>query len=96
MEAAILAEADHPDSGGIDSAAHQAESLLDTSWERVTGEIEKPEGVRIGADLSIVSVGTASRSGERALRVPLVLGDADGNTAKVALTIQLDPLMDED
>jgi hypothetical protein len=96
MEAAILAEADHPNFGDIDSAAHQAESLLDTSWERVTGEIEKPEGVRVGADLSIVSVGIASRSGERAVRVPLVLGDAEGNTASVALTIQLDPLMDED
>ena len=34
--------------------------------------------------------------GERAVRVPLVLGDAEGNTSRVALTIQLDPLMDED
>jgi signal recognition particle receptor subunit beta len=96
MEAAILAEADCPDFEGIDTAARQAESLLDTRWERVAGEIEKPEGLRIGADLSIVSVGKATQSGERALRVPLVLGDADGRTARVALTIQLDPLMDED
>jgi hypothetical protein len=96
MEAAILEEAENPDFAEIDSAARQAESLLDTSWEHVTSEIEKSDGLRIGTDLSIVSVGEASRSGERAVRVPLVLGDADGNTARVALTIQLDPLMDED
>jgi len=96
MEAAILEEADNPDFAEIDSAARQAESLLDTSWAHVTGEIEKSQGVRIGTDLSIVSVGEASRSGERAVRVPIVLGDRDGNTARMALTIQLDPLMDED
>ena len=93
---AILAAAENPDFPEIDSTARQAESLLDTSWEHVTSEIEKSDGLRIGTDLSIVSVGEASRSGERAVRVPLVLGDADGNTARVALTIQLDPLMDED
>jgi signal recognition particle receptor subunit beta len=96
MEAAILEEADNPDFAEVDSTARQAESLLDTSWAHVTSEIEKSDGVRIGADLSIVSVGEAARSGERSVRVPLVLGDADGNTARIALTIQLDPLMDED
>ena len=55
-------------------------SLLDTGWAHVTSEIEKSDGVRIGADLSIVSVGEAARSGERSVRVPLVLGDADGET----------------
>ena len=96
MEAAILEEAENPDFADIDSAALQAEKLLDTTWAQVSSEIEKSDGVRIGTDLSIVAVGEASRSGERAVRVPLVLGDADGNTARVALTIQLDPPMDED
>ena len=76
MEAAILEEAEHPELADIDSAARQAESLLDTTWERVTEEFEKSDGVRIGTDLSIVSVGEATRSGERAVRVPLVLGDS--------------------
>ena len=49
----------------------------------------------MGPDLSIVSVGQATRSGERSVRVPLVLGDGDGNTSTLVLTIQLDPLMDE-
>jgi signal recognition particle receptor subunit beta len=96
MEAAILEEGENPDFADIDATARQAENLLDTSWAHASSEIEKSDGVRIGTDLSIISVGEASRSGERAVRVPLVLGDAEGNTARVALTIQLDPLMDED
>jgi signal recognition particle receptor subunit beta len=96
MQEAILREAEHPERGAIDEAAHRAETLLDTSWEQVAGEIERSAGIRMGPDLSIVSVGRATRSGERAVRVPLVLGDDDGNTSTLVLTIQLDPLMDED
>jgi signal recognition particle receptor subunit beta len=96
MEDAILREPEHPERGSIDEAAQQAETLLDTSWEQVAGEIERSAGVRVGPDLSIVSVGQATRSGERAVRVPLVLGDGEGNTSTLVLTIQLDPLMDED
>jgi signal recognition particle receptor subunit beta len=96
MEDAILREAEHPESGAIDAAAHRAETLLDTPWEQVAGEIGRSAGIRVGPDLSIVSVGQATRSGERAVRVPLVLGDGDGNTSTLMLTIQLDPLMDED
>ena len=95
MEDAILREPEHPERGAIDEAAHRAETLLDTSWEQVAGEIERSAGIRVGPDLSIVSVGQATRSGERAVRVPLVLGDGEGNTSTLVLTIQLDPLMDE-
>jgi hypothetical protein len=96
MEDAILREPEHPERGAIDETAHRAETLLNTSWEQVAGEIERSAGIRVGPDLSIVSVGQATRSGERAVRVPLVLGDGDGNTSTLVLTIQLDPLMDED
>jgi len=96
MEAAILEEAEDPERGAVNEAARRAESLLDTSWDPIASDLEQPVGVRMGADLSIVSVGKATRSGERAVRVPLVLGDADGNTSTLLLTIQLDPLMDED
>jgi hypothetical protein len=95
MEEAILREPEHPEWETIDAAAQQAESQLDTSWERVAGEFEQPAGIRMGPDLSIVSVGEATRTSERAVRVPLVLGDGDGNTSTLVLTIQLDPLMDE-
>ena len=80
---------------GTQDLVDRAQSLLDTSWEQVAGEIERSAGIRVGPDLSIVSVGEATRSGERAVRLPLVLGDGEGNTSTVVLTIQLDPLMDE-
>jgi len=96
MQEAILQELEHPERGSIDETAGRAEALLDTSWEQVSGEIERSSGIRVGPDLSIVSVGQATRSGERAVRVPLVLGDGEGNTSTLVLTIQLDPLMDED
>ena len=51
-------------------------------------------GARFGADLRVVSVGNATREGERAVRVPLVLGNDDGETLTVALTVQLDPLLE--
>jgi len=95
MEDAILREHEHPDTGAIEEAANRAQSLLDTSWPQVAGEIERSAGIRVGPDLSIVSVGEATRSGERAVRVPLVLGDGEGNTSTLVLTIQLDPLTDE-
>jgi hypothetical protein len=96
MEQAILHEAEHPERASIEEAAHQAEALLHPSWEQVAGDIEQSAGIRLGADLSIASVGEATRSGERGVRVPLVLGDGEGNTSTLVLTIQLDPLMDED
>jgi signal recognition particle receptor subunit beta len=96
MQEAILREAEHPERGAIDETAHRAETLLDTSWEQVAGEIERSAGIRMGPDLSVVSVGQATRSGERAVRIPLVLGDGDGGTSTLVLTIQLDPLLDED
>ena len=72
-----------------------AQTLLEASFDPVADEIEKSTGIRLGPDLEIVSVGTATRAGDRAVRVPLVLGDADGQTANLTLTIQLDALGDE-
>jgi hypothetical protein len=96
MERAILAEAGHPESDAIESATRATEDLLDApAWPEVSGEIERTRGVRIGPGLSIVSVGQATRVGDRKLRVPIVLGDPDGETATLALTIELDPLVDE-
>ena len=58
--------------------------------------IERPDGVRVGPDLTIVSVGAASRAGDRSVRLPLVLGDSEGGTSTIVLTIQLDVLVEED
>ncbi len=94
MEEAILREPSEPDAA---RAAAELEIELEApAWEQLSGEIERPLGVRLGRDLSIVSVGTASRSGERRVRVPLVLGDGSGQTTSVALSIEIEPLLDED
>ena len=95
MEAAILREAAHPDRDPIDVTAQNAQSLLDATWDRVAAEVGSGTSARIGPDLSIVSVGTATRCDHRSVRIPLVLGDGDGNTSTVALTIQIEPLLDE-
>ena len=93
MEEAILREPSEPEAA---HAAHELETSLDTpAWEQISGEIERPVGVRLGRDLSIVSVGQASRSGERRVRVPLVLGDASGQTTSIVLSIEIEPLVDE-
>lgn len=95
MEEAILADAEHPDADEIDASIHDAETLLESTWDPVADEIERPKAMRLGPDLSIVSVGTATRAGARAVRVPLVLGDTEGRTASLTLTIQLDAVSDE-
>jgi len=97
MENAILEEPSHSEAPVLDATTRQAETLLDTpSWPQVTGEIERPTGVRLGPDLSIVSVGEASRADDLSVRVPLVLGDAEGGTTSLVLTLRLDVLVDED
>lgn len=95
MEAAILDEASSPDRAALDAAAQSAQTLLDqqSPWPQA-GEIEAGSGVRIGPDLTIVSVGHASRCGDRSVRIPLVLGDAEGGTSTLVLTIQLDTIPD--
>jgi signal recognition particle receptor subunit beta len=96
MEEAILNEGAHAGSADLDVAADDAQSLLDEPIPSLGGEIERPEGARLGRDLSIVSVGEASRASERSVRVPLVLGDSQGGTSTLVLTIQLDALEEED
>ena len=52
-------------------------------------------GLIASVERRIVSLGTATRSGERAVRLPLVLGDAHGATATLVLTLALDLLPDD-
>ena len=94
MEQAILDEDDHPENEDIAATARQAEALLEEPWDQVPGEIERTSGAILSSDFSIVSVGEATRTGERAVRVPVVLGDAQGKTSTLVLTIQLDPMIE--
>jgi hypothetical protein len=94
MEEAILAEPDHPDHGAIDAESHAAASVLsDQPWLHEPDALEPPSGARIGPSLSIVSVGEATRADARSVRISLVLGDDEGGTSTVVLTIRLDPLL---
>ena len=97
MESAILADGQlGEDTNEAAETALEAQTLLDRPWPAVEAELKTTPGARIGADLRIVSVGAASRSGRRAVRLPLVLGNDDGESVTLALTIQLDPLLDDE
>ncbi len=93
MEEAILAEADGFDAAD-DEVALIAQQALDRPWEDVSHELKSDEGARIGPDFDLVSVGIAKRTGRRAICVPIVLGNPEGETVTLSLTIQLDPLLD--
>ncbi len=99
MEEAILAEADHPDQSAIDAESSAAAAALSdqplAAWLHEPDALEPPSGARIGAALSIVSVGVATRADDRSVRIPLVLGDDEGGTSTVVLTVRIDPLLPE-
>ncbi len=96
MENAILAEGEAGDDRLPDATMLDAQHALDRPWSEVSADAKKNTGARIGADLRIVSVGTACRAGERAVQLPLVFGNDEGETVTLALTIQLDPLLDDE
>ena len=96
LEEAILLEEGHPDGEEIAATALEAEAVLDGSWtEMALVESDADASLSLGADLSIFSVGKATQVGDRSVRVPLVLGDPDGHTLRVALTLKLDMFSDE-
>jgi signal recognition particle receptor subunit beta len=95
MEEAILAEPMHAESAEIEADAFAARSLLEQHPLDGIDEMVPTAGARIDRDLCIVSVGEASRADERSVRVPLVVGDAEGETSTLVLTVRLDPLLDE-
>jgi signal recognition particle receptor subunit beta len=96
MEQALLADAERPAASAEAALARGAEELLAPGWDDRSGEIERPQGARIGPDLTIVSVGEALRTGDRELRLPLVLGDASGQTSTLVLSLRLDALCEPD
>jgi len=96
MEEAILNEGTHAEAKAFGSAGQDPPTLMDRPIPRLGGEIERPEGARLGGNLSIVSVGEASRVGARSVRLPLVVGDGEGGTSTLVLTLQLDTLIEED
>jgi signal recognition particle receptor subunit beta len=96
MEEAILSEGDHPDVAAIERESNAAAALLqDEPWLHEPEALDTPIGARLGASLTIVSVGEATRADARSVRIPLVLGDDEGGTSTVVLTVRIDPLVGE-
>jgi signal recognition particle receptor subunit beta len=92
MEEAILAEPEHPEELAIDAESQAAAAALSGApWENEPDRLAEPLGARVGASLTIVSVGEATRADERSVRIPLVLGDDEGGTSEVVLTVRIDP-----
>ena len=98
MEQAILDEG-----GGSDDEHESALAALDAplpgSWDGAPGrdpQHKHADGARIGADFEVVSVGQAEVAGQRTVKLPLVLGNAEGETVTLRLTVSLDPLLDGD
>jgi len=96
MEEAILSEDAHPDQRAIEAESNAAaDALSGQPWLHEPDAFGAPSGARIGASLSIVSVGEATRADDRSVRIPLVLGDDEGGTSSVVLTVRIDPLLPE-
>jgi signal recognition particle receptor subunit beta len=91
MEEAILEEAGQTNPLSIESDPEPIEAPI----LEPMAILEPSTGVQLGSQMSIVSVGEATRAGDRAVRVPVVVGDAEGHTSTLLLTIQLEPLLDE-
>ena len=99
LEDAILAEADGE---GLDDRTEPidldfAAPPLQPDWHSTSdagGPSDppaKPDSV-LGADLRIVSVGQAAVDAEGGVQLPLVLGDEEGQTRPVVLSLRLDSL----
>ena len=94
MEAAILGEEEHPEANALDDLAASAQTALDTPWDELEAASEPLGAAQLDSEFSIASVGEATRSGERSVRIPLVVSDKGGRTSNLVLTIRLDPLLD--
>jgi signal recognition particle receptor subunit beta len=91
MEDAILSEEEHPEANALDDLAASAQTALEIPWGELEDEGEPSTAVQLDSEFSIASVGEATRSGERGVRIPLVVSDKGGRTSNLVLTIQLDP-----
>ena len=96
MEDAILREEKHPEANVLDDLAASAQTTLDTPWDELEGEGEPLVAGQLDSEFSIASVGEATRSGERSVRIPLVVSNKAGRTSSLVLTIRLDLLPEEE
>jgi signal recognition particle receptor subunit beta len=94
MEDAILSEGEHPEANVLDDLAASAQTALDMPLDEFEAEGEPLAAAQLDSEFSIASVGEATRSGERGVRIPLVISDKGGRSSNLVLSIRLDPLLD--
>ena len=97
LEDAIAAEAEasEVELEANDAFESATRATFDQAYEELASEPKPETRLSFGPDLRVVSVGTATREDEHRVRVPLVLGDAEGVTASLTLTIALEALLDD-
>jgi len=93
MEDAILREEEHPEASALDDLTASAQTALDSPWDELEADPQTTAAAQLDSEFSIASVGEATRSGERSVRIPLVVSDKAGRTSSLVLTIRLDPLV---
>jgi signal recognition particle receptor subunit beta len=95
MERAILEEGEHPEHDAIGAVAHETETLLDgPAWGQAE-QLAEPEAPDSHGRLRVASVAHSSTTADGAVRVELVLEDEAGRRSAVALTLRIDPLLED-
>ena len=92
MERAIRSEAGQPEAGAIDSEVLAAQTFFEAGREAAP-----LPGHEVANDpsLHIVSVGEATQKDAATLRVPLVLGDEQGTTTRIELSIRIEAVIQD-
>lgn len=88
MEQAILAEGE--------AAARIEPAAVELARPGAAPDHKSQADARIGPDFAIVSAGQTRVAGRRAVELPLVLGNPEGETVTLRLTVSLEPLIDGD
>ena len=103
LEAALAGEANHPHAARVAATAAAASAALDASDDLLRGAaaesgellLTATPGGAVPAPLRVESVGEARKIGEGALRIPVVLRDAEGRLHSLALTLAFGPVGEE-
>jgi len=92
MERAIRSEAGQPEAGAIDSEVLAAQTFFEAGREAAP-----LPGHEVANDpsLHIVSVGEATQKDAATLRVPLVLGDEQGTSTRIELSIRIEAVIQD-
>jgi signal recognition particle receptor subunit beta len=98
VDPALLYCENHPDGAAIEATAAEAEAAFEPSFQQVTVEMEAPTGWDLEPDgpatpgaICIESVGQASQTGPRRVRIPMLLRGEAGRSLAISLTVEIEP-----